>query len=51
MENKIIPQIQKWKSCVVSWIAKSKTFNQNNTTTPQVTNKNIFNLADYDART
>ena len=44
-------KIQKWKSCVVSWIAKSKTFNQNNTTTPQVTNKNIFNLADYDART
>lgn len=44
-------KIQKWKSCVASWIQKSKTFNQNNTTTPQIVNRKVFSLKDYDART
>jgi hypothetical protein len=44
-------KIQKWKSCVSSWIAKSKTFNQNNTTTPQIINRKVFNLQEYDERT
>lgn len=40
-------KIQKWKSCVVSWIQKSKSFKKNETST-QITNKNVFNLKNYE---
>ena len=41
-------KIQKWKSCVVSWIAKSKTFNKNNTSNQQIIHRSKFNLKDYE---
>jgi hypothetical protein len=44
-------KIQKWKMAVVSWIEKSKTFNQDNTTTPQIIHRKVFNLQEYDERT
>jgi hypothetical protein len=44
-------KIQKWKMAVVSWIEKSKTFNQDNTTTPQIIHRKLFNLQEYDERT
>ena len=40
-------KIKDWKSCVMTWKKNSA----NNTTTPQVVNRKLFNLADYDART
>jgi hypothetical protein len=44
-------KIQKWKMAVVSWIEKSKTFNKEIETSPQVVNRKLFNLHDYDSRT
>jgi len=44
-------KIQKWKMAVVSWIEKSKTFNKEIETSPQVINRKIFNLREYDERT
>jgi hypothetical protein len=44
-------RIQKWKMAVVSWIEKSKTFNKEIETSPQIINRKVFSLKDYDART
>jgi len=44
-------KIQKWKMAVVSWIEKSKTFNKEIETSPQIINRKVFSLKDYDART
>ena len=41
-------RIQKWKMAVVSWIEKSKTFNKEIETSPQIINRNVFNLSDYE---
>jgi len=40
-------KIQKWKMAVESWMQKSKTFDKNETST-QITNKNVFNLKNYE---
>lgn len=44
-------KMKNWKSAVVGWIQRAETFNQNNTTTPQIINRNVFNLKEYDERT
>jgi hypothetical protein len=40
-------KIKDWKSCVMTWKKNSA----NNTTTPQVVNRKVFNLQEYDERT
>jgi hypothetical protein len=40
-------KIKDWKSCVMTWKKNST----NNVTSPQVINRKIFNLHDYDNRT
>jgi hypothetical protein len=40
-------KIKDWKSCVMTWKKNS----QNNTTSPQVINRKVFNLREYDERT
>lgn len=40
-------KIKDWKSCVMTWKKNST----NNVTTPQVINRNVFNLKEYDERT
>jgi hypothetical protein len=40
-------KIKDWKSCVMTWKKNST----NNTTTPQVVNRKVFNLQEYDERT
>jgi hypothetical protein len=40
-------KIKDWKSCVMTWKKNS----ENNTTTPQVINRKVFNLREYDERT
>jgi hypothetical protein len=40
-------KIKDWKSCVMTWKKNSA----NNTTTPQVVNRKVFNLREYDERT
>jgi len=44
-------KIQKWKMAVVSWIEKSKTFNKEIETSPQIINRKVFSLKEYDERT
>ena len=41
-------KIKKWKSCVVSWIQKSKTFNKQNATQPTQPQLKTFKLSDYE---
>ena len=41
-------KMKDWKACVITW----KNNNQkNNTTNPQIINRKVFNLKDYDERT
>ena len=40
-------KIKDWKSCVMTWKKNST----NNTTTPQIIHRKVFNLQEYDERT
>jgi hypothetical protein len=41
-------KIQKWKSCVVSWIQKSKKYNNQNQVQPTQPQLKVINLSDYE---
>jgi hypothetical protein len=41
-------KIQKWKSCVVSWIQKSKTYNKKNAVVTEQPVLKVFKLSDYE---